>query len=131
MHRPRTPRSCDANGARDIATERCAALRRPRRFHRRRGHLGLAHFLERSFSDLAHGRVTGQHDERRLRSERGVERAHAVRVPGPAGEQRDTRDTGQPSPGIGHVYRGALVARVHDREARVRRRVVHRHDVIP
>jgi hypothetical protein len=47
-------------------------------------------------------------------------------VAGPAGDERDPRLAGEPSPRIGHVDRSRLVAHMHEIEIRLERSIKDR-----
>ena len=75
-------------------------------------------------------RMAGDEHHRRLRGERGVERAERIGVARTAGDERDARLAGEPAPGVGHVHRRRLVPHVDERELRVERGIEHRHHVV-
>ena len=96
----------------------------------RRGHVGLAHFLEGAHAALAVRGVAGQQHHRGLGHQRGVQRRHRVGVAGPAGDQGDADLAGQPRPGVGHVHGSGFVAGVDQPDPAAQQRVEDRHDVV-
>ncbi len=130
MHRAGAAGTCDADGFRDVSGERFGGGRCPRGFGHRRGHLGLAQLLESATAELGRFGVTGQQHERRFLALRCHQRRRGVRVARSAGHHGDAGLAGQPAPGVGHVNRSRLMARVDQAVARVDRGVEQRHDVV-
>jgi hypothetical protein len=130
VYRARAPGRGDSDRLGDIVAQSCRGARRPGCLGDGSRHLGLADFLEAAAPELPCGRVPREQHHRRLRPARGEQSADRIGVAGPAGDKRDPRLAGEPSPRISHVDRSRLVAHMHEIEIGLERCIKDRHDVI-
>ncbi len=105
-------------------------LHRPRRLGHVADDIGLGHLLKGPAAQLAQRSVAAQKYQGRLGHRRNVDRRDSVGQSGPGRHQCDTGFAGKPSPSVGHMHRGRLVAYVDQLDVTPYARIEYRHDLI-
>ena len=131
VHRTRPAAHRRAKGGGHELGDPVLVVDHPRTLGNRSGHRNLVDLLERRLALLGQLGAAGHEDHRALGRVDGGQAGDGVGEAGPAGEQGHRRLAGDARIAVGHVHRRALVPRVDELDALIRRRVHQGQNRVP